>query len=146
MQIIPVSCMNNSLNVSFVFLWTMYILSFVANFSRCKKIVTDKLWNKTVIIKIGFYFIIPMTVSIDWLIEFSWCNPFPDTTQRKWCTSCCWTENSGTPALRTTTKSDCAPNLVITQHWVIKWSFLRLSRDIYFQVYYKYLLKLYHPC
>lgn len=63
MQIFP--CMNNSLDVSFIFLWIMYLLGFVENFSCCKKIITDKLWNKTVIIKIGFYFIISMTVSID---------------------------------------------------------------------------------
>lgn len=56
----------------------MYILGFVVNFSCCKKIIIDKLLNKIVIIKIGFYFIIFMIVSIDWLIEFFWCNFFLD--------------------------------------------------------------------
>lgn len=45
----------------------MYILVFVANFSCCKKFNTDKSWNKTVIIKSGFFH---STECDHWLVDW----------------------------------------------------------------------------
>lgn len=118
----------------------MYLLGFVENFSCCEKIITDKLWNKTVIIKIGFYFIIPMTEHwlVDWIFSVQ---SFSRHNTEKVVYFLLLDRKLRNPSIEDDheirLRSESGNYSALRNQMI----FLRLSRDIYFQVYYKYLLK-----
>lgn len=138
MQIFP--CMNNSLDVSFIFLWIMYLCALLKILVVAKRSSQINCEIKLSLLKLGF------TLSFLWLWALiGWLNFLGAILSRHNTEKVVYflllDRKLRNPSIEDDHEIRLRSESGNYSALSYQMNFLRLSRDIYFQVYYKYLLK-----